>query len=201
MESSKMNNRRRNYYRSNDKPQWEIDRENAERERQAEIARKLENTEENFPALSGLTTRPPPVWGGRKFNELATDWKREDDERKEQEEREKQGDTKNDGDFFPLPRFNPTHYYVEQEEEQEAPKEAPAQTAEQDDESGWAVVDSRAKRVARKARKEKRIEERLRRLDDGEELTDDDDENEQEQDETCWGEPAAHETYWEGRHP
>ena len=48
--------------------------------------RIIEKTEENFPTLVSVnpTLRTQP--GGRKFNELASDWKVEDDIRKEQEQ-------------------------------------------------------------------------------------------------------------------
>lgn len=180
MDTSKMsNNRRRNYARY-EKPQWEIEKERAERERQEAIERGLKNTEENFPAL-GSGAPKQTAWGGRKFNELAAEWKQHDDERKIEEEYTKKDDT------FTLPVFQPRHYFVEEDEDMSS--QPPPRIAEPED-NGWTTVDRTKKMDARLVRREARQDERLRRMDEG--IEPDSDENEEigEDEESCWNQVA-----------
>ncbi len=206
---SKMsNNHRRNYSRYA-KPQWEVEAELAEKKRQEEIARNIENTEENFPTLVPAAVAKPFSWGGtsRGFAQLAAEWKADDDMRKEAEERAKANPQKDDMFGSILPKFNPVHRFVEMSDETPAPA-PPAETqavAEDDDETGWVTVDNRAKREAQKSRKIARKDAELRRLDElGDALPDHEssDDSDTGEGETCWNDaPQAHETCWEGRAP
>lgn len=193
------NSSRRRYYQSNNKPQWEVDKENAERERLAAIARNLEKTEENFPRLGGGVAKDVS-WSGRKFTALASEWKENDDSRKAEEERQKESDCSGGGPrVLTLPKFTPSHHYVEADEGEMTPlPRAPLQKSEDDE---WVTVDRTSKYARRQARKQARMEERLRHMDEhaDEEPSSDDD---NEEDDTCWADgPETHETYWEGRHP
>lgn len=191
-EQIKMSNNRRNNYRNFNKPRWEVEKEEA-------VKRNMENTEENFPALGNVTTKAP-TWGNRKFSELVTDWKKDDEEKKEEEERRKQASsTHNEDGVFLLPRFTPSNRFVEQDE-QPAPEPEKKQV-EDDDESGWVTVDRNAEKQARMARKVRRKEEKLRRMDEGEEPSSSDSDEDQ-QDESCWNDnPPEHETCWDDRRP
>ena len=212
-------NRRRNFQQNYTKPQWVIDAENAEREKQEEIARKLENTEENFPSLGGSRPEKTGMWGAAgKFKELAAEWKEEDDRRKaeEEESKKKKGDTGDDSIGFVLPQFNPRRRFVEAEEEGESSPAPPLSEYYpgsrekpdfvEDDDSGWTTVDSRSKKQSRTARKHARKDAELRRLDElGDTVPDNDQENDEDEngEKTCWTDgPQAHETCWDdGRHP
>lgn len=174
-------NRRRNY----DKPQWEIDKENAEREKREAIQRGLEQTEENFPRL-GTGQSKTINWSGRKFVELASEWKADDDARKAVEELSASASSTN-ADVFVMPKFTLTHHYTEEDviEDDDAPP--PVQDSVSEEDAGWVTVDNRAKYRQRMIRKEVRIEEKLRRLDNGEDVEPEDDgEDETVEDDTCW---------------
>lgn len=170
-----MSHRRRNYQ----KQQWEIEKENMERERREAIERGLERTEENFPSL-GNSIAKPVAWGGRKFSELASEWKAQDDRKKEVEETGYEHTYR--GDEFVMPQFAPIQNFVEPEEDDEESPPAPLSTTEETD---WVTVDHGAKQRARRSRKNARIEERLRRYDEGEEPEPMGD-NLDEEDDTCW---------------
>jgi len=192
-------NNRRNNYRNYNRPRWEVEKQEAEKARLEQMKRNMENTEENFPGLGRVTTKPPTVWGGRKFSELATDWKKDEDAKIEEEERRKQKTNVTEDGVFLLPRFNPTHRFVEQEADAQ-----PAETTEvkpavdnDDDETGWVTIDRNAEKQARIARKVRRMEERLQQMDNGEESSSSD-EDAEEQDNTCWDDqPPEHETCWD----
>lgn len=112
-------NRKNNYRKRNNysKPQWEVEKEaaeKAEREKK-EAAEKaaLENTEENFPSLSRGVPKTNSWGGGRKFSELAVEWKaKADEDAVTQNVTEK--DTSADG--LILPKFNNVHRFHEPEE-------------------------------------------------------------------------------------
>ena len=200
-----MNNRRMNRHKYV-KPQWEVDAEEDEKRKTEEIARKMENTEENFPTL-GNTVSKTVKWGGtaRGFAELAAEWKADDDARKavEEEQRAMSGAKRVDESVgMALPRFNPTRRFIEQDEQ--APSTNKPTTPVDDDDSGWVTVDSRDKHDSRRARQIARKEAELRRLDEmGDNIPDhsSSDESGEEGGETCWNDaPQAHETCWEGRH-
>lgn len=180
------NNRRRNHNRY-EKPQWEVEKERMEEERQ----KALENTEENFPSLGRNISAKPNTWLGRRFTELAADWKAEDDDRKAAEDIQNTQGRDVRPDTFVMPQFTLRHHYVEPEdeeyeEEEEISAPQPIQPPNEE-EDGWVTVDSGAKKRARMIRKQRRYEDRMRRLDDGEEIEPEHDENdEQPQDDTCW---------------
>lgn len=181
MEHSRMKSNR---YRNYEKPQWEVEKERIEREKQEAQERGMRPTEENFPKL-GNGVAKPVNWGGRKFTELATEWKAEEDQRKEAEEAEKKGVETPKNEKFVLPTFNPSRHYVETEEEETAPVQETPQVQEEDEDSGWTTIDHSAKFTARRARKQKRLEEKLKRYDEGEE-PEPEEKGEEEQDDSCW---------------
>jgi hypothetical protein len=162
-------------YRNYGKARWEIEKEEAERKRQEDIARGLERTEENFPQLGNATAKTLS-WGGRKFTDLANEWKEQEDMKKSAEtEVEKPVE---DTDDFIMPKFQPTFRYYEPEQ---LPEEKPV--AQEDD--GWVTVDNFAKKKAKQAKKQARLQEKLRRYDDGGDL-EYNDESDEEKDDTCW---------------
>lgn len=199
-----MSSNRQRKYNSYAKPRWEVEKEEAERARLEQLKRNMENTEENFPELVFVDSVAPKVssvWKGRKFSELAADWKNTDEQKKEEEERRKQEVTNRTEDgVFLLPRFTPSNRFVEQDEKPE-PETEKKEVVEEDDESGWVTVDRNAEKQARMARKVRRKEEKLRRMDEGEEPSSSDSE-EDEQDDSCWNDkPPEHETCWDDRRP
>lgn len=140
---------------------------------------KLTLDESAFPALGKTVQTTKPAWG-KKFSELASEWKEKEEEEKVLEP------IKKEEKEISLPRFNPVHTFVEKDETPQS---------EVEDTSDWTTVDRTAKKLAQLARKQKREDERLKRLDDGEEF-----ESEHSEDETCWNDgPAAHETCWDER--
>lgn len=185
MDSRANFNRRRTY--QYEKPAWEVEKERAERERREAQQRNMQQTEDNFPVL-GRTITKTTTWGGRKFNELAAEWKDIEDKEKAAKEGEVPvADTSSDA--FVLPVFRPSRMYVEEEEETPVPDNTQEEVKSEED--GWVTVDRSLKKMMRTARKEARINERLRRLDDGEELEDEGDDDAENQEETCWnGEPV-----------
>jgi hypothetical protein len=193
-----MNNNRRNY-RNFSKPRWEVEKEEAERARIEQMKRNMEDTEENFPGLGKVTTKAPSL-GPHKFSELATDWKKTEDEQKEEEERRKQQDKRitEDGVFL-LPRFTPSNRFVEQDDQ---PEETTVVSENKvDDESGWVTVNRNAEKQARIIRKNRRKEEQIRRMDEGEESSSSDSDVD-ENGESCWNDkPPEHETCWDDRRP
>lgn len=181
MEYSKMNNRRRNYNSRYEKPAWEIEKERIEKERQEAIERGLKPTEENFPAL-GNSTAKKVTWSGRKFTELANEWKSEDDNRKEIAELRKRVETTYTVDKFALPSFHPSHHFVEEEGETEV-LPAPVSNTETE----WVTVDRIAKRNAERARREACKIERLRYMDEHpDEEPEPAEEEHIEEEESCW---------------
>lgn len=201
-----MNNRRMRRYRCEPRDP-DLDDEYYEESRKIaeDIARKMENTEENFPTL-GSTGIKTVKWGGsaRGFAELAAEWKADDDARKavEEERRAMSGAKRVDESVgMALPRFNPTRRFIEQDEQ--VPSNTKQATPD-DDDSGWVTVDSRDKHDSRRARQIARKEAELRRLDEmGDNIPDQSSGDESGEDgvETCWNDaPQAHETCWEGRH-
>ncbi len=176
-----MNNNRRN--RFYEKPQWEVEKERLEQEKAEQDARNMEQTEENFPSL--VSSRPVlSTWSGRKFNELASEWKADEDERKVIQEASKtSGDTTTPVvDGFVMPTFKLTHHYAEKEETVVS-DDKPAEKEEDE----WVTVDHRAKDRARQIRKQQRFEEKMRRMDNGEESeSEHDDNNDDQADDSCW---------------
>lgn len=144
------------------------------------VEEKLTLDESSFPALGSTVKTTKPVWG-KKFSELASEWKTQEEESKILD-----SPKKDDRDIV-LPRFNPTHKFVEQETAVPEPQE---------EESDWTTVDRTAKKLAQLARKQQRIDEKMRRMDEGEDVESD----KSEPEDTCWNDgPAAHETCWDER--
>lgn len=169
--------RKRNTY---SKPQWEVEKdaaEKAEREKkESEEKAALENTEENFPSLSRAAPKTNSWGGGRKFSELAVEWKtKAEEETLTKNVSEK--DTSADG--LVLPKFNNVHRFHEPEQEKEVPLQ------ETNDDTEW-------KTVRRKVYipKKKTIEEEIK-----------EEEEKPESDDTVWAteEKEEHETCWDER--
>ena len=160
------------------KPRWEIEEDEkkagiAEMQRQAE--RGLERTEENFPTLGNGATKQVN-WDGRKFNELASEWKEQTEREKEVVHEEKPEVT------FSLPRFHNIRRFAEPEEIFEP---RPIQK--------YVDPDGEWNTVTRKPRKEKRdltFEELEAKY--GGEVDEDDDT-------TVWGGTEEHQTCWDQR--
>lgn len=98
-----------------------------------------ENTDANFPALGG-TNAPPKTWGGRKFVELAQEWKDAREEEKVLEQMKKSEEESNAA--FVLPTFRNIHRFVELEEENVKLKR---------DTDTWKVVEPRRRIKREKA--------------------------------------------------
>jgi len=174
---------------SNRKSQWQVEKESEEREQQrkeAELEKKREFTEDNFPSL-GEAPKTMKVWGERKsFASLAVEWSEKtklDELENKQKEKEEQDILFHRRPNAPLPRFHNIHRFVEPEDVESEDDEAPPQKVDPEEE-GWTLVD-RAKR-----RREKTIEEKLNRPPTP------------ENDESVWNgdAPEEHETCWDERH-
>lgn len=171
--------------RPHEKSSWEVQKEQAEREAEKNIKRGLENTEENFPVLGNtVSTSTSTAWNtsGRKFSELVSDWKNDDDERREQEEPEKDSVRKENKEVFVLPVFRNTKRFSDLDDK--SPKEdEDKKIASLDD--GWTNVD---KRKYRKPKAERTSEEESAN-----------EPKEEPEDDTVWAAPEEHETCWDDR--
>ena len=167
--------------RTYEKSQWELQKEQAERDAEEMRKRALDNSDVNFPALGRAVTST--TWNsGPKFSELAADWDNDDEEKKKREEQEKEFGKRGVAGpsvTFSLPMFRPTRRFSEpderssSEEEKQAPKE----------DDGWTVVDNTKYRKPKSKRE-----------------SDDEGVNEQkDQDDTVWAGPEEHETCWDDR--
>jgi hypothetical protein len=148
-----------------------------EEEKRKQAERGLERTEENFPALGNAGAKQM-TWGGRKFTDLAAEWKEETDREKEAKTVEEK---RTDDSEFVLPRFHNIRRFAEPEEEIAAVSEKPV-----DPDGEWEIV-------LPKVRKEKRelTFEELEAKYGGE--------PDAEEDGTVWGAPEEHQTCWDER--
>lgn len=166
--------------RSNEKPPWQIQKELEDLDKEKKLTDKnIEDTEANFPVLGNkIVPNFSSIWsGGRKFSELAAEWKTADEDEKERAEYEK--NCKND-DVFHLPKFNTTRRFGEPEDEFCEDDEIPNADPPEEE---WKVV------YNRKFRKPKKIVD-----------FDEDDINEGEkEDDTVWAGQEEHETCWDER--
>jgi len=173
--------------RPHEKPFWQVEQERhqleIEEKKKAE-ERGLEDTTENFPSLgNNAPASSGSIWsGGRKFSELASEWKATDDKLKEDQEREKNRTDDRYEDVFQLPRFRNMHRFSEPEDDYEEDQIMPEK--EIPEEEKWTFVNNRR---YRKPKKE---------FDFSDDAFDNDDE---EEDETVWGAPEEHETCWDER--
>ena len=132
----------------------------------------IDNDDNNFPSLGGASSATKS-WSGRKFTELATEWKAEEDQKKAEKELEKKGETYE----FALPKFNNIHHFHEPEDQEEEQEE------EKQEESEWVEV-------KKKVRVKKSV------LD----YTEKDFEKDDKNDDTCWGDNREeYETCWDER--
>jgi hypothetical protein len=136
-----------------------------------------EKTEENFPVLvsSSVPLRAPTT--ARKFNELASDWKIEDEIRKEQEQLDKGSINKNS--VFVLPKFRNVQRFSEPEDMYLSDTEVEFKDADNDE---WTTVNNKK---PRKPRSERRPIE-----------TDDMDQQSEEED-TVWEATEEQESCWD----
>jgi hypothetical protein len=177
------------------KPQWEIEEQQkkaADEEARKEAERGLEHTEENFPTLVSGPAKQI-TWSGRKFTELASEWKEDADRQKEISDREKADvlqERRTEDAAFVLPRFRNIRRFAEPEEEIFEPR--PLEKSDNpddrldDDEGVWETV-------VPKTRKEKR-ELTFEELDAKYAA-----ESGGEDDGTVWGAPEEHQTCWDER--
>ena len=175
----------RSSYNKNFKPRqksfWDQQREEAAKQKEQEDKQKEENrlrglemNEENFPTLGNPNTSSYG-WNGRKFSELATEWKEEDDRLKDYQLNSKNTE---DSDIFVLPKFTNIHRFEEPEDTQEETKLVPQVEDE------WTVVKSRKNRKS----KTPNNTEESNNFD------------EIENDDTVWAEERQeHETCWDER--
>ena len=191
--SSAFHKERRQPRRPYEKPQWQIEKENADAEQETKLdkqRRGMENTEENFPSL-GFPFEKTVTWSGeRKFTELASEWKESNDKQKEEEQVERTRSENNEyTNTFILPRFRNIHRFEEPEDQDILiEKEIDNANKNIDDNDGWTVVE----RKNRKSKREKTLEE----LDAEYQKSQEEDDI---KDETVWGAPEEHETCWDER--
>lgn len=160
-----------------------IEQEKAIQQKQEErLQKSIENTEENFPSLSGsrLVTK---AWstGTKTFAQLANEWSEKTVEDALLKPKQDESIHPVQRQSYTLPTFHNVHRFVEPEDEQIEEEEQPHSSNNDD---GWVVV-------ARKVRREKTIEEKLNRPETP------------PTDETVWnadGHPAEHETCWDERY-
>jgi hypothetical protein len=158
-------------------------------EKMPEPELKIVNNDDNFPKL-GKAVAKKTAWSGKKFTELATDWKEEDEEKKLLSMMSSSKEEISIG--FVMPQFNPTRRFVDEEE---VPQVASSPVQSEDD-SGWTTVDRTNRRLVQTVHRLRRKDEYLERLDNGEEPVGKDDNN----DDTAWGDQLeSHETYWDQR--
>jgi hypothetical protein len=168
-----------NSFKTRQKSQWDIQREEAakqkeqdEKAREEKRLRGLEMNDENFPTLGNATTSTSG-WAGRKFSELVSEWKEEDDRTKEEDEIL----NSNEHDVFVLPKFTNLHRF----EEPEDIVEEVSSSKQVDDE--WTTVKSKKNRKPKPLPSEEQ-----------------DNFEEQENNDTVWSEERQeHETCWDER--
>jgi hypothetical protein len=176
---------------NNRKSQWQLDKEEEERKKaieEAELEKKKEFNEDNFPAL-GEAPISVKVWGEKKtFAALAVEWnKKSEQDAVEQKHKEKE---EQDAAFYhrrsnaPLPRFHNIHRFVEPEDGEDDLEEEDIDALPPNPDEEWTLVD-RAKR-----RRQKTFEEKMARPPTP------------ENDDTVWNgdAPNEHETCWDERH-
>jgi len=143
--------------------------------------------EDNFPAIGNGTQRP--LWVGRKFADLATEWSNNDEQRKEDDsDRIKQSQIhdedseriKSQRHMVVLPRFKNIRKFDEPEDTAEV-----SPSSETTD--GWKTIE-RKKQQKPKDLKEKTFEDYDKEV-----------EKQEKQDETVWDVPE-HQTCWDERY-
>lgn len=119
----------RRYYQ---KPQWEIEKENAEKlaeEKRKAEEKGLENTEENFPVLGGShrpsISRPSIKFTGLNWDKMETETRAVTSEYK-------------DNYHVVLPKFNNVHNYRETDDYVET-----SNTVEKPNESEWTTIEKK----------------------------------------------------------
>lgn len=166
---------------SNQKSYWERQRQEQQKAKEEEQKlleekrlKSLEMNEDNFPVLGN-----PPAkssgWDGRKFSELASEWKEEQDKLIDENTMNNVKDEIRED--FVLPRFMTTRRFEEPEDVVDEPKTV---TPVEDE---WTVVSHK------KVRKPKPIID-----DEFDEQAEVDDNGE-----TVWDGPEEHETCWDER--
>ena len=159
------------------KPQWEVEKEKQAAdalEKLKEEERGLEHTEKNFPVL-GVSVANPRTWGGRKFTEMASEWKDNDEREKQTSEEKATSEEYN----FVLPKFRTVRRFAEPEEELDEPEDKPA-------EEEWELVQRKVRKVRRDLTEEELEAKYAPR---------DDDEN----GDTVWAGTEEHQTCWDER--
>jgi hypothetical protein len=168
-----------NSFKTRQKSHWDIQREEAAKQKEQEEKAKeekrlrgLEMNDENFPTLGNATTSTSG-WAGRKFSELVSEWKEEEDRLKEEDEIL----NNNEHDVFVLPKFTNMHRFEEPEDVVE--EISPIKQVEDE----WITVKSKKNRKPKALVSEEH-----------------DNFEEQENNDTVWSEERQeHETCWDER--
>ena len=184
-------------------PKWKQVEEEEARKKAAE-AKALEDNEINFPRL-GLNASRSSTWQGRKFSELATSWRDDEENKKALAEAQKNAETLHYPDIV-LPKFNNVgrhtddydEEYYEEEKNEDVNQEVvgDGENKEADDEGSGEWVTVRRKRAPR--------EKGLKKSAEIQALTEEDFKSDSDKEgDTVWGGEGkeTHETCWEGRHP
>lgn len=160
-----------------EKPRWQVLEEEEETRRKEKQEQGLENTEQNFPALSTTNILKPKI--GKSFAQIAA----EGHERHELEEQKKTYQERRREQRFdmPLPVFHNIHNYTEPEDDM--PQDQPKHGSQTED--GWITVD-------RKKYYKKKLPE--------EERPPTPEEQSEQKDDTVWNQPEEHETCWDERY-
>lgn len=160
-----------------DKPQWKVLEEEEEARRKEKQDQGLENTEQNFPALS--TAAPKSTFAKKSFAEIALAGHEKSEQEAMKKTLEENYHSIQGYNPIVLPKLERLGRYVEPEEDDQ-PK--PLQN-----EDGWVTVDRK------KHRKKKTIEEIVQE--------DEEEQKQQEEQNTVWGEQLEeHETCWDERY-
>lgn len=149
-------------------------RKNKKKEEEPEKV-TLDTSSQNFPSL-GVSTTKQTTWNGRKFSELAKEWK----EKKELDDMTKQLGTSSSIETFTLPKFNNIRKFHEKEDATILVEEKP-----ETDDSEWKTVERKVY-----IPKKKTIEDEIK-----------EEEKKEESDDTVWGtdEKEEYETCWDER--
>jgi hypothetical protein len=156
----------RNSYRDVGKEQAEA----AAAEKIKQQERDMANTEENFPILGDCAS--PRVWNGKKFTDLAAEWKEADEIEKHSNAEKEASEEYN----FVLPKFRTVHRFAEPEDDPPVEKSV----------DEWEVVQRKPRKVKRDLTEEE-LEAKY--------AVPEDDENT----DTVWGGQEEHQTCWNER--
>jgi hypothetical protein len=186
-----MNRRNNNNYRNYDRRPRETEKQRIEREREEALKLATEKTDKNFPSLGKVSNNTSASgWGSKKFTELVSDWKEEDDLRKDEEKLQKLYEEEmHRREKFRMPYFSLHNRFVEPEDDYSPSDYIPEKEEEKElDTDTWTTIDTASKRNAQLNRRRIRHEEKLKRMDDGQISESSSDDG--QQDDSCWNQVA-----------